>query len=153
MGCWNYQIFCDDTVWDALDELMESGSRLEDIEKYLDNVIGLEEEYIDYDECQYGLTAASIVDAVQNGIDWSLLSDTEYDEENEYIHLLQELKEFDVRGFLPKAIKVIELVEGEDSELRELWEENENLYPKWVENLNKMKQRLEHANQGGIGEN
>ncbi len=41
-----------------------------------------------------------------------------------------------------KAIKVIELVEKEDSELCELWKENQELYPKWLDNLETIKRRL-----------
>ncbi len=42
MGCWNYQIFCDDTSSDALDELVESESLITDLERFLDNAIALE---------------------------------------------------------------------------------------------------------------
>ena len=78
MGCWNYQLYCDDTAWDALDELLESEDLAADIERMLDEEIESADEYLNYDICQYGIS---------------------------------------------------------DSELRELWEENEELYPKWLNNL------------------
>lgn len=143
MGCWNYQIFCDDTACDALDDLISSDSPVLDIEQFLDAVIEVE-NYLEYDECHYGLVAAAIVDTAMNGIDWSLLTDITYEEDDPYPLLLDQLKT-ERKALEPlrdKAMHVLELATQTDSELRELWEENEALYPLWLGNINKIKERL-----------
>lgn len=142
MGCWNYQIFCDDTAMDALDELVNSENLLVDLEHFLDAAIALEEDYLEFDECQYGLVAASIVDSVLNGVDWSLLTDMIFDDDSDYALLLQKAKNNNLDVLRNKAITVIQLASKEDSELRELWEENVEIYPLWLQNLDTIKQRL-----------
>lgn len=143
MGCWDYRIFCDDTSLDALEELVSSEKPLEDLAHFLDEAIAHENDFLDYDECQYALTAAAIIDAIINGVDWTLLTpDGKFDEDDDYVGLLKSLKGTDVTALRERAIKVIELATKEESELRELWEENTELYPKWIENLDTIKQRL-----------
>lgn len=48
----------------------------------------------------------------------------------------------DLSSLKESAIQVLELAVQDESELRELWEENEELYPKWLTNLETIKNRL-----------
>lgn len=143
MGCWSYQLFCDDVAMDVLDELVESEELIADLEGYMDEAILAEDEYLEYEICQYALTAAGIVDAAINGTDWELLTENG-EEQEEFQTVIANAAEQGVTNLKKKAAKVIEVALKEDSELRELWEENEEFYSSWVENLNEIKNRLKN---------
>ena len=53
--------------------------------------------------------------------------------------------ELDLSSLKDDAIKVLDLVVQDVSELRELWEENEDMLPKWLANLETIKKRLKGA--------
>ncbi|MCI8408515.1 MAG: DUF4259 domain-containing protein [Lachnospiraceae bacterium] len=141
MGCWSYQLLCDDVSLDVLEELADNEELLADLEGYLDEAIMAEYEYLEYDVCQYALTAAAIVDAALNGIDWALLTENGK-EQPEFTEIIASAAEQGVGGLQEKAAKVIDLAIKEDSELRELWEENEEYYQIWLDNLKEIKGRL-----------
>lgn len=111
----------------------------------MDEVIKLQNDYIEYTECEYGIVAVAIVDAIKNGIEWDLLDENAYDEDSDYFVLLNNLKTLNVDALLDKAINVIEIIKKDNSELREVWEENEQMHPLWFENLEKISNRLKNA--------
>lgn len=141
MGCWSYQLLCDDVSLDVLEELAESQELVADLAGYLDEAIMSEDEYLEYDICQYALAAAAIVDAALNGIDWALLTE-DGKEQAEFAEIVANAVEQGVSDLQDKAGKAIDLAMKEDSELRELWEENEEFYQSWLDNLEEMKNRL-----------
>lgn len=141
MGCWSYQLLCDDVSLDVLEELAESEELVADLEGYLDEAIMAEDEYLEYDICQYALTAAAIIDAALNGIDWALLTQ-DGKEQPEFEEIIANAAQEGVGDLQEKASKVIDLAMKEDSELRELWEENEEYYQSWLDNLEEIKNRL-----------
>lgn len=141
MGCWGYQLLCDDVSLDVLEELAESEELVADLEGYLDEAIMTEREYLDYDVCQYALTAAAIVDAALNGIDWALLTE-DGKEHTEFADITAKAANQDIGDLQDKARKVMDIAVKEDSELRELWEENEDYYQSWLDNLEEIKNRL-----------
>lgn len=141
MGCWSYQLLCDDVSLDVLEELTDSEELAVDLEGYLDEAIMAEDEYLEYEVCQYALTAAAIVDAALNGIDWALLTEGGK-EQSEFAEIIASAAEQGVGDLQEKAGKVIDLAIKEDSELRELWEENEEYYQSWLDNLKEIKGRL-----------
>lgn len=142
MGCWGYQILCDDTAWDAMDELCGSENLRASLLDFLWGVLYERfDECIDYDACQYGLVAAAVVDAGLHGIDWSLLSDAELDNEA-YRRVLTDASKSWLKDLETMAYDVVGYVLGDSSELKELWEENTELYPKWRETLNRLRSRL-----------
>ena len=55
MGCWNYQILCDDGALDAMDELLESEEVSADIARFLKDAMECEDDYLEYDVCEYGV--------------------------------------------------------------------------------------------------
>lgn len=142
MGCWNYQIYCDDTALDALDELVDSENLAEDIERMLDDELACADEYLDFDICQYGISAAGLVAISVGNADISLLTDVIFGEDSEYTALINKVKKMDLSILREKAVKAFKLAQKEDSELRELWEENEEYYPKWLNNLEQLIQTL-----------
>ena len=128
-----------------MDELLESEEVSADIARFLKDAMECEDDYLEYDVCEYGLVAAALVDISVNGVNWDVLNDTPYDEDEEYFHFFQKFMELDLSSLKDDAIKVLDLVVQDVSELRELWEENEDMLPKWLANLEIIKKRLKGA--------
>lgn len=141
MGCWSYQLFCDDVSLDVLEELADSEELVADLEGYLDEAIMAKDEYLEYEVCQYALTAAAIVDAAINGTDWALLTE-DGEELEEFATVIAGASSQGVSDLQDKAAMVMDIAMKEDSELRELWEENEDFYQSWLDNLEEIKNRL-----------
>lgn len=133
MGAWNYGVFDDDTAYDALDDLKESSDIIADIERYFDEV--LEAEYVGYDEAQYVLVSAAVIDSVIN--------DIQYKCDEDYFEWTRSQKGLDFSPLKNKAVKAIDTVLSDNSELRELWEENEELYEVWKEDKLSIQKRLQ----------
>lgn len=140
MGCWGYQILCDDIALDALADLLESDVPEQAISDFLDGMIEDPEEY---DAEQYALVAAAAVDASLHGMELAFWDE---DEENEDLATLRELLDglelSDLRG---KAAEALRLILSEHSELRQLWEENADEYPAWQKNITELYSRLTEA--------
>lgn len=140
MGCWGYQILCDDIALDALADLLESDVPEQAISDFLDGMIEDPEEY---DAEQYALVAAAAVDASLHGMELAFWDE---DEENEDLATLRELLDglelSDLRG---KAAEALRLILSEHSELRQLWEENADEYPAWQKNITDLYSRLTEA--------
>lgn len=142
MGAWSHKIFDDDTTLDCLAELNESEDILADMENFLSDALECAEDYLDFDAGAYGLTAACIIDAKLNGLDIEFLSDGCAEEE--LVSVLEKLEGSDVSGLKKMAADTVKAVAAENSELRELWEENEECYPMVMDAYNKLIQRLEN---------
>lgn len=132
MGAWDYGVFDDDTAYDALDDLKAAKNIMSDMEKYFDEVI--KTDYVDYDKCHYALVSAAIIDSIING--------TSYRCDDSYTEWISTLKELDVNPLKEKAIQAIDSVLSDRSELKELWEENEELYTSWQDDKRKIQKRL-----------
>ena len=133
MGAWNYGVFDDDTAYDVLDDLKESSDIIKDMEKYFDDVI--EADYVEYEEGYYALVSAAVLDSVVN--------DTQYRcDDEDYFEWIKSLKKIDLTSLQSKAIKAIDVIISDKSELKELWEENEELYSSWREDKRSIQKRL-----------
>ena len=144
MGCWDYRILCDDGALDAFDELEESENLAEDIERMLDDVIA-KRDGLEYEICEQGLVAAAFVAVSVGKADWELLSDfpLETDEQLEhynkvYAPLLDRVKGTDLSHLREKAADAFRIVKSSESELYGLWEENEEMFPEWIENIDRL---------------
>lgn len=133
MGAWNYAVFDDDTAYDALDDLRASSEINADMDRYFDEVI--QAEYVGYDEGHYALVSAAVIDSVINNIHHRC-------DEEDYFEWTKSLKHLDFSPLKQKAVKAIDAVLSRDSELRELWEENEELYGLWREDKLTIQARL-----------
>lgn len=142
MGAWSHRIFDDDITLDCLCELNESGDIVNDMKSFLREALEYADDYLDYDIGAYGLAAACVIDAKLNGIEMELLS--EADDLEELTYVLQKLEGFDVSGMRQMAADAVRAVASENSELRELWEENKDYYPLVMEIYNKLIKRLEN---------
>lgn len=148
MGCWDYRILCDDGALDAFDELEESENLAADIERMLDDVLA-KKDGLEYDVCEYGLVAAALVAVSAGNAGWVLLSDfpLETDEQREhyneyYAVLIDRAKAEDLSRLKGKAAETFRIVKSGESELYGLWEENEELFPKWIENIDRLIETL-----------
>ena len=133
MGAWNYAVFDDDTAYDALDDLKASAKIITDMEKYFDEVI--QAKYVGYDEAHYALVSAAVIDSVINDIHHRC-------DENDYFEWTKSLKHLDFSPIKQKAVKAIDTVLSNNSELRELWEENLELYEAWRQDKLSIQERL-----------
>ena len=134
MGAWNYGVFDDDTAYDALEDLMASKDLLKDMGQYLDDVIT--SEYVEYDDGQYAIVSAAIMDTILNGTEQRCDDDT-------YIRWMESIKNLEVPPLKQKAVKALEAVLSDHSELKELWEDNEELYSSWREDKLSIIKRLQ----------
>lgn len=133
MGAWDFAVFDDDTAYDVLDNLKESSDIIKDMEKYFDDVI--EADYVEYEEGYYALVSAAVLDSVMN--------DTQYRcDDEDYFEWIKSLKRIDLTSLQSKAIKAIDVIISDKSELKELWEENEELYSSWREDKRSIQKRL-----------
>ncbi|WP_195985578.1 DUF4259 domain-containing protein [Clostridium sp. D33t1_170424_F3] len=133
MGAWNYAVFDDDTAYDALDDIMASSNIIADMEWYFDAVIHA--EYVDYDEGHYALVSAAVIDSAINGTHHRCDVD-------HYFKWTESLTHLDFSSLKQKAIKAIDAVLSNNSELKELWEENEELYPLWRKDKRSIQEKL-----------
>lgn len=133
MGAWNYGVFDDDIAYDALDDLRESLEIITDMEKYFDAVIGT--EYVEYDEGCYALVSAAVIDSVFNEKQYRC-------DDEDYFEWVKTLKSFDFTPLKQKAIAAIDAVLSDSSEIKELWEENKELYSAWREDKISIRERL-----------
>ena len=133
MGAWNYGVFDDDIAYDALDDLRESLEIITDMEKYFDAVIGA--EYVEYDERCYALVSAAVIDGVFNEKQYRC-------DDEDYFEWVKTLKSFDFTPLKQKAIAAIDAVLSDSSEIKELWEENKELYSAWREDKISIRERL-----------
>lgn len=133
MGAWGYGVFDDDTAYDALEDLKASSGIAADLERYFDEAI--QAEYVGYEEGQYALVSAAVIDSVINDIPYRC-------DEKEYFEWTKTLKNLDFTSLRQKAIKAIDAVISDNSELKELWEENKQLYNSWREDKIAIQKRL-----------
>lgn len=133
MGAWNYGVFDDDIAYDALDDLRESLEIITDMEKYFDAMIGA--EYVEYDEGCYALVSAAVIDGVFNEKQYRC-------DDEDYFEWVKTLKSFDFTPLKQKAIAAIDAVLSDSSEIKELWEENKELYSAWREDKISIRERL-----------
>lgn len=135
MGAWNYGIFDDDTAYDFIDEIRTTP--LSFFKTSFDTAI--KAEYLEYDECHAVTVSAAYIDSLLNNTDYSTEGDYEEYNVNNF-RIIQ--KDLNVEPLRPLAVKGLQKVLSEHSELNELWSENEELYPKWKQTLLDLIERL-----------
>lgn len=132
MGAWDYGIFDDDTALDLSCELQETPDPATFFKVAFETAI--DTEYLDYDECHAVTVSAAYIDHLLNG--------TPYSDEENMSHFKTKFPGLLLIDLKPLAVSALGVVIGETSELQELWAENEDLYPKWKENIQMLIGRL-----------
>lgn len=121
MGAWGYKTFEDDIACDWLYDLQDAGEPL----SFLYESLNPEDfdEYLEYESGCGILGACEVILAIKKGPD--------ADQPEEFRDWVNENKSLDVDKLVPECIKALQRLLSEDSEIKELWEENEEYYPKW----------------------
>ncbi|WP_026472193.1 DUF4259 domain-containing protein [Alkanindiges illinoisensis] len=133
MGAWGTGIFEDDTALDAMEEAIDSTAV-----DFLQQVILTEddEEYLEYDRAHQIIIAGVILDYLLNG--------TVYDHNDEaFEQWLEQQSRNDLNQFKTAVLAGLKIVLSNQSELNELWQENNVEYPNWRANVEAMIARLE----------
>jgi len=130
MGTWGIKTFENDGASDWLWEFEESG----DTSILLDALNPEDTNYLEATDGEIILAAAEIIQAIKNtpraGIPENALN------------WINTHKTSDISPLVTKAIAMIDRVLAENSELRELWEENEDEYPKWQAYITELRSKL-----------
>ncbi|WP_105620068.1 DUF4259 domain-containing protein [Vallitalea okinawensis] len=131
MGAWGTGLFEDDIALDCFEELCDSK-----INNYILRALEIVDngEYLDYDECQSVIVSGCVVDvllndASYNGIDKSRITVKKQDMD-------------DVLKLKESVIKALGEILSDRSEIKELWEENEEEYLNWRKNIEDLINRL-----------
>lgn len=134
MGAWNCGIFDDDSAYDFVSEIEAAEKPRELFETAF--AAAMSTDYLEYDACYAVMVSAACIDSILNG--------TKYRSDDEamadFVDKHQDIKVDDLTA---DAVKALQKVLDKDSELNELWSENEELYPKWKENIEQLIERLQ----------
>lgn len=133
MGAWDTGIFDDDTALDVLASLALADP-MEQINEWYDNV--QDTDYLEYTDGQCVLVSGAVIDAALNGTVYPC------PDEETLAAVVATVKQNAPAALKHTAVANLQRVLGEGSELRELWEENEELYPAWRSNIEAIIARL-----------
>lgn len=133
MGAWDTGIFDDDTAYDVLASL-SLADPLEQINEWSETVA--DSDYLEYTDCQCLLVSAAVIDAALNGTVYRC------DDDETLANVVSVMKGKDPTALKATAVMNLLRVLSEGSELRELWEENDDLYPIWKRNIEELIGRL-----------
>lgn len=133
MGAWDTGIFDDDTAYDVLASL-SLADPLEQIHEWYANVE--ESDYLEYTDAQCLLVSAAVIDAALNGTNYRC------DDAETLATVVAQVSQKDPATLREATANNLERVLGEHSELRELWEENDALFPIWRQNIEAIIARL-----------
>lgn len=135
MGAWGHGIFDDDTAYDYIDEIDNSDNPKEIFKNAFETAIHA--DYLEYDDCHAVTVSASYIDTILNGTKPRV----DAEDENFYPFIANN-KNTAVSDLKLDAVKALEKVISDNSELNELWTDNEELYPKWKRNIEELIERL-----------
>lgn len=137
MGAWNYGIFDNDTAYDFLEDVAQNPTVF--FTTTIQQVKAA--DYVEYEDGIALLVTAAYID---NSINRTIYDNDNEDEESiENVNMFYRLKPKLQFGELIDDLKLgLRKVIGADSELNELWEENEELYPKWKGQIEGLLKRL-----------
>ncbi len=131
MGTWGMKSFENDSASDWISDLEEEGSV-----EFLAESMNLEREdgYLDSDEAVAAIAAAEVVAA--------LLGRPAVDLPESIVKWVATNQGLDVSALQEPAVASLKEIVGPDSELNELWRENQEEYPSWVAEMNGLRDRL-----------
>ena len=124
MGAWGAGILEDDTALDFIEEQLIPQRDPRAVMKEAFEA-ALAAEYVDYDMGHAVLVSAAAIRAALSG------RELEEDEQEEWTQWREGLSTLDFSPLRPMAAQACLRVCAEESELCELWSENEELFPEW----------------------
>jgi hypothetical protein len=124
MGAWGAGVFEDDTALDFIEEqLIPQSDPRAAMRQAFEAAVAA--DYVDYEAGHAVLVSAAAIRAAQTG------QPLEEDEEEEWTGWREGLADLDFSQLTPLAAQACLRVCGEQSELCELWSENDALFPEW----------------------
>ena len=134
MGAWDYGIFDDDTAYDFIEEFKISNNKFETMRNAFREAQN--SDYVEYDECHAVTVYSAIID--------SILNHTFYrcDDQEAFDQLIFNKKDLPVENLKSEAVAALKKVVSKNSELSDLWSDNDEMYPKWKNNIEHLIVRL-----------
>ena len=130
MGAWGHDIFDNDTAYDFTDEIEEDAKSF--FKQSFENA--MRSAYLGYDEGVAVTVSAAYIDNFLNGTIYRTDAVNSSDISN--VNMFRQLyKGVGIKDLLIPAIKSLRKVISGNSELNELWSDNDELYPKWKDSL------------------
>ncbi len=141
MGSWDYGIFDDDTALDFVNEIKANPSSARELfQEAFDKAINV--DYLEYDDCHMVTVSAAYLDNFLNQTKYEMDYADDSDESN--VNLFYQLQDnLELEDLRESAVLALKKVISDQSELKEIWAENEDLYPHWLAELEELCERLE----------
>lgn len=136
MGAWGHEIFDNDAACDWEVKLLASDD-LTPIEEAVHRVLR-SESYVDSDDASQALAACETLAHLRGRPG---LQEASLDAIVEWVKNHQSLSH---QSLVPDALKAIELIESDECELKELWEDANEL-EKWLATVRDVRHRLEKS--------
>lgn len=137
MGTWGTGYFEDDAALDFMHNIEESKDPKRVLSKAFD--IAIKNDYIESDEGTAVIVSAAYVDRQVNGTKFTPENHGELFEVDTFPDRHPEQNFIDLKG---KAVSALARILGENSEINELWAENDEDYPAWREGIQELMARL-----------
>lgn len=135
MGTWGYKHFENDSAFDYSSMIEDSDNPKEILKDTFGHTLQMDN--ISADQGQAIIAFAAYVDRQTNGTKYS--DDTDLLDVDTFPQRHPDLDFTDIKELAYKAVlKVLD----KDSELNELWEENEEEYPLWIKEVEGLIERL-----------
>ena len=138
MGAWGFGHFEDDTALDFMIHLEESDNHVHVITDAFESAI--DSDYLEYEEGSAALVSAAYVDRQVNGTKFTSPDQVEPLSVDTFPERYPKLEFSHLRK---KAVQALKKLLTDDSELKQLWEENEELYPLWRQGIIQLIERLQ----------
>jgi hypothetical protein len=138
MGAWGHGYFEDDAALDFMADIEESKNPKKIINKALD--VAIDADYLENDEGNAVIISATYIDRQLNG---STFSEADRDEPLDVDTFPNRYPDVDFSDLRGKVVQALQRLLGEESELKELWKENEEDYPNWRQGVEQLIQRLD----------
>lgn len=138
MGAWGYGYFEDDAAFDFMAEVEESGNPKGVLRRAFDTAT--DSDYVESDEGSAVIVAAAYVDRQLNG---TRFSSADQQEPLSVDTFPDRNPEQDFSDLRERAVQALAKVLEDDSELNELWAENEEDYPAWRQGVEQLLHRLD----------
>lgn len=125
MGAWGMGVFDDDTSCEIIEDAIDEGTSIDVlISKALESSSS---DYIEYTECHEIIVAGAMANALVNGAVYEGVEDLSSWLESQNKEMATPHKN--------NLVSALNRVLEENSELNELWSENEDDYPTWKGNI------------------
>ncbi len=140
MGAWGHGYFDNDAALDFMEDVEEATNPKKKLLKAF--AIALKADYLEYDEGCAVIVAAAYVD---NQVHGTTFSSPDQDEPLGVDTFSTRHPNQDFSDLREKAVGALKKLLDDNSELNELWAENEVDYPAWRQGIEELTQRLNNS--------